>query len=134
MLRGTPSCCAFADTCRCDALGLQFEKHGVDEVHHIVAAQLMERGHGFRQIGQSSPFARSAREVDVAWVVFPEVAIAHYGDLLAQGPQAFCQGGVYVAVFSNEQYSHASYLIVSSRMRRPSLVLIIFRKATYFLV
>ena len=83
-----------------DALGLQLEEHGVDELHHVVAPPpWQQRGHlGHER--QSAELARAAGQVLVARIVFPEVAVAGHGHVVAQVAQALGQRVVNVAVFA----------------------------------
>ena len=83
-----------------DALGLHLEEHGVDELHHVVATPARQaRQHLGRQT-QSTQRTFVAREVDVARIVFPEVAIGGHRDVVSQRAQSFGQCGVDVAVFA----------------------------------
>ena len=83
-----------------DALGLDLEEHGVDELDDIVAAQAGQEAVEARHIANAAPFAGRAHEVDVARVVFPEVAIGEHGDLVSQLAEPFGERPMHVAVFA----------------------------------
>ena len=81
-------------------LGLEFEEHGVDDLNHVIASQSRQQTVDLGHQLDAAPLARLPCQVDVARVVFPEVAVRCHRHLVAQLTQAFGECPMYVAVFS----------------------------------
>ena len=80
-----------------DVLGFQFEKHGVDELHDVVPLEVWQYPEKSCEVGNAAQFPRSALQIDVARIVFPEVAVRQHRALVAQLTQSCRQCGVDVA-------------------------------------
>ena len=92
---------------RPDALGAQGKEDGVDELHDVVAAQGAPEAAETEIVAQRLPASEAgAPYVYVAGIVFPAIAVADDGDVVAEGAQPFCKGGVDVAVVADEEYFH----------------------------
>ena len=89
-----------------EALGLQLEEHGVDELYDVVAPQSWQQTIETCHEPDAAPLARSAGDIDIARVILPEVTVGNDADLVAQRAQRLSEGGVDVAVFAYKQYSH----------------------------
>ena len=68
-----------------DALGFQLEEHGIDELHHVVLSPSGQQHGHLRHQRQSAQLALASCQIQVAGIVFPEVAVAGHGNLMAQG-------------------------------------------------
>ena len=84
------------------ALCLQFQEHRVYELHHIEIPHLVHLVLNLHEEPCTAHLAGCALEVDVAWIVFPEVAVARYDHLIAKRSQTFCECCMHVAVFAKE--------------------------------
>ena len=115
----------------------QFYKHRVDELYHVIPPPSRQLGIDLCQELQSPQFPGLSAEVDIPWVVFPEVTIRRHRDLMSQRAQSLGQRGVYVTIFSQQQYPHLSLLINGSvRIRKasPIFVFVSRRNHLYFFV
>ena len=84
------------------AFGLQLEEHGIDELYHVVASHPREQTVEPDHQEQPSNLAWTTGHVDIAWVVFPEVTVGYDDHLVSQRPQSLCEGGMHVAVFTEQ--------------------------------
>ena len=100
------------------AFGLQLEEHGVDELHDIVAPQAWQQAVESGCEHDASQLARATAHVDIAGIVFPEVAVGDDGHLVAQLAQAFGQRGVDIAIFAYQEYFHRSFFMRGMRRMR----------------
>ena len=82
------------------ALGLQLQKERVYQLHHVVAPELWQQGGQMGHISHAPQASRSPRQVDIAGIVFPEVAVGEHGHVVAQHFQSLGQCGVHIAVFA----------------------------------
>ena len=83
--------------------GTQFEEHGVDKLHHVVAAQPgQQQSNAQGQPHSVEGAAAVAADVDVARIVLPEVAVADDGHLVSKLAQSLGQRPVYVAVLAKQ--------------------------------
>ena len=85
---------------------LQFHEHRIDNLHDVVAPQTGHDAEQTGDVGESAKACRLACEVDVARIVFPEIAVGHDCHFMTEGSQSLGKGPVHVAVFAEEQYFH----------------------------
>ena len=122
-----------------ETLGLQFEEHGVDELHDVIALQSWQQAPESPHEQHAAEFARMSRHIDIARIILPEVAVGDDTDLVAQCAQRLCEGGMHVAVFAYEQDFHCLWneeVNLTTRMRTemPGEVLERRRNQLYFVV
>ena len=65
------------------SLGFQLEEHRIDELYYVVASHLGKKRPQLKHQTYSSQFPRFACHIDIAWIVFPEIAIGHDTHLVA---------------------------------------------------
>ena len=82
------------------ALGLEFEEHGVDELDDIVTTKAGQQAIKAEQESDAAYGAWRAGDIDIAGIVLPEVAIGYNGNLVAQCAQTLSQRGMHVTIFS----------------------------------
>ena len=118
-----------------EALGLQLEEHGVDELYDVVALQSRQQATEAHHELEATPLARSTGHIDIARIILPEVTVGNDADLVAQRAQSLSEGGVDVAIFAYKQYSHL-FSLWTTRMSRemPSEELVMRRNQVYLVV
>jgi hypothetical protein len=82
------------------ALGLQFEKHWINELHHIIIAHARQEGVEFCHEKQTAHKAWLSRYINIPFITLPEVAIGDYRDLMSQFSQAIGKGGMNITIFA----------------------------------
>ena len=118
-----------------EALGLQLEKHRIDELYDIVASQTGQQTIEACHEPNASPLAWTAGHIDIARIVLPEVAVGNDADLVAQRAQRLSEGGVDVAVFAYKQYSHLfSFWTTCMSRVMPREELVMRRNQVYLVV
>ena len=89
--------------------GLQAQEVGADDLHHVVAPERRQVAQGACHDLQAVRKAvAGAGQVNVAWVVFPAVAVGGHADPVPQGTQALSQVPVQAASFAKQEYVHSA--------------------------
>ena len=71
---------------------------------HIISHHVGQLPGNTRHEGDTTPFAFCARQIYVTGIVLPEITVGHHGDLMPQLTQSVAQRGMYITVFSQQEY------------------------------